>query len=72
MPLHTRSILALAAVACSVFALLPRAHGQMDEVSVNKKINRGTITAMTASEITLDQGGVARKYPVNEITKQAW
>src|SRR5688500_6695777 len=72
MPLRTRSILSALAVASAVWGLPHIAFAQMDAVTVNKKINRGTVTAMTASEITLDQAGVARKYPVNEITKVAF
>ncbi|MGI8981413.1 MAG: hypothetical protein ACR2FY_19475 [Pirellulaceae bacterium] len=72
MPRHARSILILSAIGCAVWGLPLGARAQMDAVTVNKKINRGTITAMTATEITLDQAGVARKYPVNEITKVAF
>ena len=63
----------LTAVAC-VGSLLPTAamaQGQFDQVYVNRQPtpNRGTITSMTKDEIGMDMAGVARTFPVNEITR---
>lgn len=70
MPRSKFSLFALA-LAGLLFGL-PAAQAQMDAVTVNKKINRGTLTDMSAAEVTLDMAGVARKFPVNEITKIAF
>jgi tetratricopeptide (TPR) repeat protein len=60
------------ALAGLLFGALTAAHAQMDAVTVNKKINRGTLTDMSPTQVTLDMAGVARKFPVNEITKIAF
>ena len=65
--------LILAAALVGILLGAPHfARAQSDAVTVNKKINRGTITEMSAAEVTLDMAGVARKFPVNEITKIAF
>jgi tetratricopeptide (TPR) repeat protein len=60
------------AIAALLLGALPVSHAQMDAVTVNKKINRGALTDMSPTEVTLDMAGVARKFPVNEITKVAF
>jgi len=61
-----------AVVAAVTLGALNAALAQSDAVTVNKKINRGNITDMTASEVTIDMAGVSRKFPVSEITKIAF
>ena len=47
------------------------AQNQFDQVYVNRQPapSRGTITSMTKDEVALDMAGVARTFPVNEITR---
>lgn len=47
------------------------AQGQFDQVYVNRQPtpNRGTITSMSKDEVGMDMAGVARTFPVNEITR---
>ena len=71
MPRHIGSMIAAVAFA-AILVGAERAQAQQDAVTIGTKINRGNVTEMTASEVTLDMAGVSRKVAVNEITKIAF
>jgi len=63
------AILAIPALALVVAGVGP-VRGQFDQVYLAKGTpNRGSITAMSKDEVTLDMSGVARPFAVNEITR---
>ena len=66
-----KRLVLLAVVAGLASAFPTAAWAQFDEVYVNRQPtpNRGTITSMTKDEIGMDMAGVARTFPVNEITR---
>jgi len=61
----------IAAAACLALPGTVLGQGQFDQVYVNRQPtpNRGTITSMTKDEVGMDMAGVARTFPVNEITR---
>jgi len=75
MSFSARSLLAAAAVVFAALVLSPSAQAQDVVYTLSKKSgNRGTIPAdgMTATEVSLDMAGVAKKFAANEIIKIAF
>src|SRR3954467_252726 len=63
-------VLSAGSIALALF--IARSAPAQDTVTIGTKLNRGAVTEMSPSEVTLDMAGVSRKIPVNEITKIAF
>jgi tetratricopeptide (TPR) repeat protein len=67
------SVAAAIAAVLAWGCVVPAAYGQVDQVFLAKGApTRGTVTAITRDQVSLDVSGAARQIPTNEVTRIAY